>query len=119
MEEYDPEDAGIFSRKDSPIDKWKLIIAMKDMEITQTRTAFVSDMQIKMSSLKLKEDASIDKGKSLQRLSSIDSKLRHKDRRFPTLMKSDKGMSVGIVRCDRAWSGYKNEDMTVTMQFDG
>jgi len=33
LEELDPHDAGIFSRKDSPIDKWKIVAACSKVEI--------------------------------------------------------------------------------------
>lgn len=57
LEELDPYDAGIFSRKDSPIDNWKIVAACSKVEIVQSRTKFVSDLSIKLNGLKVKEEA--------------------------------------------------------------
>lgn len=45
-------------------------------------------MEISLGCIKLKED------------------IRRKDKRFPFLLKVEKGLKVVISRCERAWSGY-------------
>lgn len=111
----DPEDAGIFSRNDSQIDRWKIIAAVKNLEIEQTKTEFVSDLRLKMASVNIKEDTSSQN----QPESTFISKEVRKQKRFPTLMKCDKGLQVGIMRIDRAWSKYANEDMVVSIDLLG
>lgn len=88
LKESDPKDCGIFSRLDSPIEKWKLEIVSKNLIINQTKTSFVSDMVVTIGGLKIAESGT------------------KKDKRFPFLMKVEKGLTFGLKRVDRAWSGY-------------
>jgi len=115
MKLLDPEDAGIFSRKDCRIDKWKLIIAMKQLVITQQKSEFTSETHISMAMLKLKEDSSSSK---FAKAASFGTNSKRPERRFPSLMKCEKGIDLNIKRYSRAWSGYFNEDMTATINID-
>ena len=111
LEELDPYDAGIFRRKDSPIDNWKIVAACSKIEIVQSRTKFLSDLSIKLDGLKVKEEAND--------AIRVSGKNKRKERKFGSLLKCDKGLRVGVQRLDRACKSYDNEDMTISLHLEG
>lgn len=65
-----------------------------------------------MATIKIKEDSSSGR---FQQSASLG---KRSERRFPTLLKCEKGLTVSIKRYARTWSGYFNEDMTVAINVE-